>query len=48
MKKRLEEEISKYKVRIDKYEKIKEQIKLEQDLIRNKRGIKEQKEQAAN
>ena len=47
MKKRLEEEISKYKVRIDKYEKIKEQIKLEQDLIRNKRGIKEQKDQFA-
>jgi chromosome segregation ATPase len=47
MKKKLEEEISKYKVSIDKYEKIKEKIKQEQDILRDKRGIKEQKDQVA-
>lgn len=47
MKKKLEEEISKYEVTIDKYEKIKEKIKQEQDLLRDKRGIKEQKDQVA-
>ena len=47
MKKKLEEEISKYKVTIDKYEKIKEKIKQEQDILRDKRGIKEQKDQVA-
>lgn len=45
MKKRLEEEISKYEVVIRKYEKIKEKIKQEQDLVRDKRGTKEQKDQ---
>jgi chromosome segregation ATPase len=45
MKKRLEEEISKYKVTIDKYEKIKQKILKEQEMIRGKKGIKEQKDQ---
>ena len=47
MKKRLEEEITKYEVTIDRYEKIKEKIRLEQNLIKNKRGIKEQEDQVA-
>jgi len=47
MKKRLEEEIGKYEVMIDKYEKIKEKIMREQDLIKDKRGIKEQADQVA-
>lgn len=47
MKKRLEEEISKYEVVIRKYEKIKEKIRQEQNLLRDKRGTKEQKDQVA-
>jgi hypothetical protein len=47
MKKKLEEEIGKYEVMIDKYEKIKEKIMREQDLIKDKRGIKEQADQVA-